>query len=55
MEFSAFILGKWITQHLLMREGEHDIYSREMGYTAFTHERWCPHLLKIVGVHSNFF
>ena len=39
--------------HELMRDGVHNIYSREMEYTVFTNERLSPqHLLVRHGVHS---
>ena len=41
------------TQHLVMRDGVHNIFSREMTYITITHERWSPqHLLLIDEVHS---
>ena len=34
------------TQHLLMSDGVHNIFSREMTYMTIIHERWNPqHLL----------
>ena len=40
------------TQHLLMRDGVHNIFSREMTYITITHERWSPqHLFLVDGLH----
>ena len=36
------------TQLLLMRDGIDNIFSREMTYMKFTHERWTPQHLFLV-------
>ena len=41
------------TQHLLMIDGIHNIFSREMTYMIITHDRWSlQHLFLVDGLHN---
>ena len=43
------------TQHLLMRDGVHNIFSREMTYNIITQERWSlQHLFLLDGLHNSY-
>ena len=55
MESTALTLERWCVQHLLLRDGVHNIYPREMEYKAFTYKRWSSHhlLMKDVGTTAS--